>query len=200
LFSLATVMLAASAAVSELRDALDTIWKVPIDENLSPLRVILNGLKDRIFCLVLVAAAGAYLVVSLIANRWIFAAGRFLYSGSTLPASLVQVTGWVVSFAIIAALFAFVFKVLPRVPVRWSDVAIGAIGTALLFSAGKFFLGLYLAKADFANTYGAAGSLVVVLVWVYYSAQVVYLGAEFTQAYAHLFGSRCAHETATSVH
>jgi len=90
----------------------------------------------------------------------------------------------VVSFVVITVLFAFVFKVLPHVPLKWGDVTVGAVLTSLLFTAGKSLLGLYLGRAGFIDTYGAASSLVILLVWVYYSAQVFYLGAEFTRAYA----------------
>ena len=96
-----------------------------------------------------------------------------------------------VSFVVITVLFAFIFKVLPRVPLRWSEVAIGAVATSILFTAGKVLLGVYLGKAGFTDIYAAAGSLVIVLVWVYYSAQVLFLGAEFTRAYACRFGSVC---------
>jgi len=103
--------------------------------------------------------------------------------------TFVQATDWLVSFVVITLLFALIFKVLPRVPLRWGDVTLGAIVTSLLFAAGKLLLGVYLGKAGFADTYGAASSLVIVLVWVYYSAQVLFLGAEFTRAYACRFGS-----------
>ena len=122
---------------------------------------------------------------------WIFAAGTYLNSGVEPPEVLVQITDWVVSFVVLTVLFAFIFKVLPSVPLHWGDVTIGAVATSLLFAAGKFLLGVYLGKAGFTDTYGAAGSLVIVLVWVYYSAQVLFLGAEFTRAYACRFGSMC---------
>lgn len=189
---LVTVFLAASAVVSELRDAMDTIWKVPPDKRHGTGRGFFQPVKERIVSFVLVLASGLFLVASLIVNTWIFAAGKFLNSGSSLPGSVVQVTDWILSFLVITALFAFIFKVLPRVPLRWGDVAVGAVGTALLFVVGKILLGVYLGKAGFANTYGAAGSLVIVLVWVYYSAQVLFLGAEFTRAYTHRFGSMFA--------
>jgi len=98
----------------------------------------------------------------------------------------------VVSFVVITVLFAFIFKVLPAVSLEWGDVIISAFLTSFLFTAGKSLLGMYLGKADFADSYGAAGSLVILLVWVYYSAQVLFFGAEFTRAYACRFGSICA--------
>lgn len=131
--------------------------------------------------------SGLFLLVSLILNAWIFAVGKFLDASS--PSSIIQLTDWVVSFVVITALFALIFKELPRAPVQWNDVAIGAVGTSVLFVTGKLLLGVYLGKAGFASTYGEAASLIVVLVWVYYSAQICYLGAEFTRAYACRCGS-----------
>jgi membrane protein len=189
---LVTVFFAASAVVSELRDAMNTIWKVPEDATSGTVRSIFNLVRERLLSFALVLASGLFLVVSLIVNAWTFEAGRYLNSGTAPPEALVQTTDWVVSFVVITILFAFIFKVLPRVPVRWGDVALGAIITSLLFAVGKFLLGAYLGKAGFSNTYGAAGSLVLVLVWVYYSAQVLFLGAEFTRAYACRFGSMSA--------
>ena len=191
---LATVFFAASAVVSELRDAMNTIWRVPEDTTSTTVRSIFNLVKDRLLSFALVLASGLFLVASLIVNAWIFAAGKYLNSGAAPPEALVQTTDWVVSFVVITVLFAFIFKVLPRVPLHWGDVTIGAVATSLLFTAGKVLLGVYLGKAGFTDTYGAAGSLVIVLVWVYYSAQVLFLGAEFTRAYACRFGSMCAPE------
>ncbi len=186
LFGLATVFFAASAVVSELRDAMNTIWKVQ-DTSYSAARSIFNLVKDRLLSFALVLALGTFLVASLIVNTWIFAAGTYLDSGAA-PV-LVQAADWVISFAVITAVFAFIFKGLPPVPLRWGDVTLGAVMTSLLFAVGKILLGVYLSRTNFMNTYGAAGSLVLVLVWVYYSAQVLYLGAEFTRAYACRFGS-----------
>jgi membrane protein len=186
---LATVFFASSAVVSELRDAMNTIWRVPEDTTSSTVRSIFNLVKDRLVSFALVLASGLLLVVSLLVNAWTFAAGKYIDSGAAPAKTLVETTDWVASFVVITILFAFLFKVLPHVPLYWSDVALGAVVTALLFTAGKVLLGVYLGKADFTNTYGAAGSLVIVLVWVYYSAQVLYLGAEFTRAYTCRFGS-----------
>lgn len=189
---LVTVFFAASAVVSELRDAMNSIWKVPEDTSSSTARSIFNLVKDRVLSFALVLASGLFLVASLIVNAWIFAAGRFLNSGTAPPRTLVQITDWAVTFVVLTVLFAFIFKVLPSVPLQWSDVVIGAVATSLLFAAGKLLLGAYLGKAAFTDTYGATGSLIVVLVWVYYSAQVLFLGAEFTRAYACRLGSMCA--------
>lgn len=189
---LVTVFFAASAVVSELRDAMNTIWRVPEDTASSAVRSIFNLVRDRLLSFALVLASGLFLVVSLIVNAWIFAAGKFLDSGTAPPRALIQITDWVVTFVVLTVLFAFIFKVLPGVALHWSDVAIGAVATSLLFAAGKLLLGVYLGNAGFTDTYGAAGSLIVVLVWVYYSAQVLFLGAEFTRAYTCRFGSMSA--------
>jgi membrane protein len=188
-FALVTVFFAASAVVSELRDAMNTIWRVPEDTTSSAVRSIFNVVKDRLLSFVLVLACGLFLAVSLIVNAWIFAAGKYLNSGTAPPEALVQATDWVVSFVVVTVLFAFIFKVLPAVPLHWNDVAMGAVVTSILFVAGKLLLGVYLGKAGFTDTYGATGSLIIILVWVYYSAQVLFLGAEFTRAYACRFGS-----------
>ena len=192
---LLTVFFAASAVVSELRDAMNTIWRVPEDTGSSTVRSIFNLVTERLVSFALVLASGLFLVASLIVNAWIFAASTYLNSGNAPPRVLVQATDSVVSFVVVTALFAFIFKVLPQAPLRWGDVILGAVVTSLLFAAGKSLLGLYLGKAGFTDTYGAAGSLVVVLVWVYYSAQVLFLGAEFTRAYACRLGSMRASAT-----
>lgn len=189
---LLTVFFAASGVVSELTDAMNTIWKVPETAASSAAHSIFNAVEERLISLGLVLASGLFLVASVIVNTGIYSAGRYLNSGTAPPQALVQIVDWVVSLAIITLLFALIFKILPRMPLRWGDVTLGAVLTSLLFTAGKFVLGLYLAKADFTDTYGAAGSLVIVLVWVYYSAQVLYLGAEFTRAYTLRCGSMSA--------
>ena len=103
---------------------------------------------------------------------------------------LIEGLTFLVSFGIITLLFAMIFKVLPDVKIAWRDVWVGAVVTALLFTIGKFLIGLYLAKSSVASTYGAAGSLVVLLLWIYYSSQILFLGAEFTQVYATRYGSQ----------
>jgi membrane protein len=112
------------------------------------------------------------------------AAGKYLNAVATSPAALIQTADWVISFVVTTVLFAVIFKVLPNVSLKWSEVAIGAVLTSLLFTGGKSLLGVYLGRVSFTDTYGAASSLVILLVWVYYSAQVFFLGAEFTRAYA----------------
>ena len=189
LLGLVTLFLGATAVVNELRDSLNTIWRVPDDSSCSTGRTIFNLVKDRFLSFALVLGVGLLLLASLILNVWISGAAKFLRTVAIPPQALVRTADWVVSFLVIAALVAFIFKVLPQVLLKWADVTVGAVLTSLLFTAGKFLLGVYLAKASFTDTYGAAGSLVVLLVWIYYSAQVLYLGAEFTRVYARRFGS-----------
>ena len=151
-------------------------------------------MKERFLAFGMMLAAGVVLLLSLIVNTWATAAGASLSWLLTPPPRLIQTVDWVISFTLVTALFAFIFKVLPAVQLGWSDVAAGAALTSLLFTAGKLLLGVYLGKAGFADIYGPAGSLVVLLVWVYYSAQVVFFGAEFTRAYTLRCGSMAAAE------
>jgi membrane protein len=186
---LATLFFGGTAAVTELRDALNTIWQVPDDMHASHARNLFNVVKERLQAFALVLLAGVVLLVSVIIHAWISAAVTYLRLAGTVPPVLIHTFDWLVSFALITLLFAAIFKVLPAVRLEWRDVAAGSLLTSILFTAGKFFLGVYLTEGGFAENYGAAGSLVVLLVWVYYSAQVVFLGAEFTRAYALRFGS-----------
>jgi membrane protein len=189
---LATLFFGGTAMVSELRDALNTIWRVPEDTVSSRTRSFFNLVKERLLSFAFVLGMGVFLLLSLIVNTWVSAAGTYLRWLVAPPLRIIQTVDWVISFVLITALFAFIFKMLPAVRLEWSDVAAGALLTSLLFVAGKLLLGIYLGKAGFADVYGPAGSLVVLLVWVYYSAQVVFFGAEFTRAYALRCGSMLA--------
>jgi len=187
---LVTLFFGATAAVNELRDALHTIWRIPADPRCSRAQGLLNLVMERLISLALVLGAGLFVVASLIVTALTSSLSRYLHLAPSH--AVVGTVAWLISFAIITVLFAFIFKFLPGVSLEWGDVAIGAILTSLLFTAGKAVLGVYLVKAGFAGSYGAAGSLVILLVWVYYSAQVFFLGAEFTKAYACRFGSMFA--------
>jgi hypothetical protein len=146
--------------------------------------------KRRFLSMTMVLGIAFVLLVSLVLSAGLSAIGSLL--GDVLPGGTIvwQVVNFVVSFGIITALFAAIYKVLPDVTVAWSDVWIGAAVTALLFAVGKLLIGLYLGYASVGSTFGAAGSLLVFLVWVYYSAQILFFGAEFTQVYARRYGSR----------
>jgi membrane protein len=182
---LVVLLLGASGVFGELQAALNTVWEVQA----KPGRGIWGLIKDRFFSFTMVLGVGFLLLVSLLLSAGLSAVGRFL--SELLPGgeALWQVLNFVISLAVVTGLFALIFKIVPDVKIEWRNVWIGAAMTALLFTLGKFLLGLYLGKASFASMYGAAGSLVVLVVWVYYSAQILFLGAEFTQVYAKHNGS-----------
>jgi membrane protein len=185
--SVAVLLVGATSVLAELQSALDRIWKVPVTpEN----RGAWNFIQVRLWAFGMVLGLGFLLLTSLVISAAIAALGEWWagwFGGWLL---LVQVINFVVSFAIITGAFAMIYKFLPRVTVAWQDVWTGAAVTALMFNVGKFLIGLYLGRSGVATGFGAAGSLVVLLIWVYYSAQIFLLGAEFTRLYAHQRGSR----------
>ena len=183
MLGLLTLFLGATAAFAELRDALNIVWEVPIQEGHWP-RNVFRMLKDRVLAFVMVLGVGLLLLVSLIVNVWLAIAGEFFSGLLPMTESVLQALTSVVSFVLIAGLFAMIYKFLPDVELGWREVVAGATLTSLLFSVGKLVIGLYLGKTGLASAYGAAGSLVALLVWVYYSAQVFLLGAEFTRVFA----------------
>lgn len=178
------LLFGASGVFGELQAALNTIWEVKP----RPGRGIKGLLKDRFLSFTMVVGVGFLLLVSLVIGAAITAVGSRL--GFDEAAILWQAVLFVVSFAVSTLLFALIFKVVPDVRIAWRDVLPGAIATAALFTIGRYLIGLYLGRASVASSYGAAGSLVAVLVWVYYSAQILFLGAELTQAYAARKGVR----------
>jgi membrane protein len=186
IIGIVTLIWSASGLFSQLQDALDTIWEVQPD----PTAGWMAFIKRRFFSMTMVLGVGFLLLVSLVLSTAITAIGTFL--GNTLPGGAViwQAVNFVISFGIITLLFAAIFKVLPDATIDWSDVWFGAAATALLFTIGKLLIGLYLGYASVGSTFGAAGSLLVFLVWVYYSAQILLFGAELTQVYARKYGSR----------
>jgi len=186
IIGLATLVWSASSLFGQLQESLNTIWEVAPDPNAG----IVATLKRRFLSMTMVLGVGFVLMVSLVVTAGVSAVGAFF--GDLLPggAFLWQIVNFVLSFAIITLLFAAIYKVLPDVTVDWSDVWIGSAVTALLFTVGKLLIGLYLGHASIGSTFGAAGSLLVFLVWVYYSAQILFFGAEFTQVYARRYGSR----------
>jgi len=179
------LLFGASGVFGELEAALDTIWEVAPRSG----RGLMGMIRDRLFSFAMVMGVAFLLLVSLLVSAALAAVGGFL-SGA-LPGGEVawQVLNFVISFAVVAGLFALTFKTVPHARVAWRDVWVGAAVTALLFSLGKLLIGLYLGKASVSSAYGAAGSLVVLVIWVYYSASILLFGAEFTQVYASRFGS-----------
>ena len=178
LIGIGALIFAAVGVVVQLKDALNTVWEVE-DTKVSG---IWNFIRTYILSIAAVIAVGFLLLVSLLLTAVISAMGK--YFSHIAPEALMQPIGFISSFLIIALLFAMMFKWLPDADVSWRDVWIGAILTAFLFEAGKFLIGLYIGKQGLESTFGAAASIVVVLIWVYFSAQIVLMGAEFTRASA----------------
>lgn len=187
IISIVTLIIGATAVFVELQDSLNMIWKIKP----KPGRGIIRGLiMDRLISFAMVVGVGFLLLVSLVVSAVLATVNDFISENLfSVPVTLLDMANIGVSLAVIFLMFAMIFKVLPDVDIAWSDVWVGALVTALLFVAGKYLIGLYLGSSSLSSTYGAAASLVVLLLWVYYSAQIVFLGAEFTQVYANRFGS-----------
>lgn len=180
------LVIGASGVFVQLQDALNTIWRVQP----KPGRGVWGMVRERILSFSVILGTGFLLLVSLVISATLAALGKFL-SADALPGGTIlwQLINLGVSLAIITLLFAMIFKLLPDVKLAWRDVWIGALATALLFTLGKFVLGIYLGQSSVASAYGAAGALVVLLLWVYYSSLILLFGAEFTKVFAESFGS-----------
>jgi len=185
IIGIVTLIFGASGVFGQLKDALNTIWDVKPREGGG----ILTLVKDRFLSFAMVLGVGFLLLVSLVIDTAITAIGT--YAGSHLPGGEVlwHVAELIFSFCVITVLMAMIFRLLPDLKIEWRDVWLGAAITSLLFVLGKFALGIYFAKSAVGSSFGAAGSLVIVLLWVYYSAQILLFGAEFTQVYARAHGS-----------
>jgi membrane protein len=179
------LLFGASGVFGELQDSLNTIWEVAP----KPGRGVLGVVKDRFLSFTMVLGVAFLLLVSLVISAGLSALGHWLSAAVGDVEWLWQGVNFLGSLAMISLLFALLFKVVPDVKVRWRDVWTGAVVTAVLFSIGKFLIGLYVGKAGVASPFGAAGSLVVFVVWVYYSAHILFVGAEFTQVYARAGGA-----------
>jgi membrane protein len=180
-----TLLVGASGVFGQLQTSLNTIWEVKAKSD----RGWLGQVKDRFFSFTMVLGVAFLLLVSLVLSSMLSSFGNLL--ADTLPggATLWQAINFTLSFAIITLLFALIFKVIPDVTIQWRDVWLGAAVTALLFTLGKQLLGLYLGKAAVGSSYGAAGSLIALVVWVYYATQILFMGAEFTQVHARHRGA-----------
>jgi membrane protein len=180
----ATLIFGASSVAAELKSSLNIIWDRPANAE-----TIVGMVKERSKALGVVLGCGFLMIVSLVATSAIAAAGSYVAGMLPLPEMIMTGLTFILSLLVLTGAFAVLFKYLPDVQIEWHDVLIGAGFTAVLFGIGKFLIGYYLGKASFGSTYGAAGSLIIVLVWVYYSAQIFFFGAEFTQVYAGEVGS-----------
>jgi membrane protein len=176
----------ATTVFAELQTDLDRIWKAPAAKKPEGLW---GMIRSRVLSLGLVVSIGFVMLVSLVLSAALAALGKWWGGAFDNFEWLLHILNFVVSLAVITVMFALMYKILPRVKIGWHDVWIGSVATALLFTIGKFLVGLYLGKSSVVSSFGAAGSLAVLLVWVYYSAQIFLLGAEFTWVYAHRYGS-----------
>jgi membrane protein len=184
--ALGTLAAGATAVFIELQDALNSVWEVKPKEGGG----IRNFIKNRLLSFAMVLAVGFVLLVSLVLNA--FLAGIGASPNLPHPQSTVVwgILNFLVSLGVITLLFAMIYKILPDIEISWSDVWVGAFVTALLFNLGKFLIGYYLGRGSLASIYGAAGSFIILLLWVYYSAQVLFLGAQFTRVYADWHSGR----------
>ncbi len=182
-----TAVLGATVVFMELQSALNAIWEVKHEDGSGFLRLI----YARVISFFLVVGAGLLLVVSLVLSAIISGLEQFLSQFISSYPSFLKTPNLVISFGILPVLLAMIYRLLPDARVLWRDVWLGAVVAALLFAIGKYAFGLYLGTTSLLSVYGAAGSFVIILVWVYYSAQVVLLGAELTRVYAERYGSRC---------
>jgi membrane protein len=181
----AVLLFGASTVFAELKDALNIIWGVIV----RPGRPFLTMVRDRFFSFSIVLAIGFLLLISLVISILLAALGMYMSGRLQLPSAIWQAWDFLISFMVVSCLFAMIFKLLPNVLIGWRDVWLGSVSTAFLFTVGKFVIGYYLAASSIASSFGAAGSVVIVLVWIYYSACILFFGAEITKVYARKFGS-----------
>jgi membrane protein len=187
LFGALLLFIGATSVFAELQDAFDRIWRAPARAGTAGLW---NVVRVRIVSFGMILGIGFLLMVSLVFSAGMAALSAQwdpLFAGWTTVARTLDVT---ISILLASAVFAMIYKAMPRVRIDWKDVWIGAAVTSLLFIAGKYLIGTYIGRSSISSGFGAAASLVVVLLWVYYSAQIFLFGAEFTRAYSHKFGSR----------
>lgn len=185
--SVVLLLVGATTVFAELQTDLDRIWKVPPQRG-----GVWSLVRARIVSFGMILVLAFLLLVSLVVSAALAAFGKWYGTWFDGWAILLETLNFIFSFVITTGLFALIYKVLPRVEIAWHDVWIGAAVTSLLFAIGKLLIGLYIGTSGIASGFGAAGSFVVLLVWVYYSTQIFLLGAEFTRAYSHTRGSRHA--------
>lgn len=179
------LVVGATSAFSELKDSLDEIWDVPPPKDAS----WWDTVRTRLLSFGLILTLGLLLMTSLVVSAALTLVEKYL---GGIWQSTTMVLGWVASgfgFLVIATMFGAIYKLLPRIKLSWHDVTIGALGTAIMFTLGKFAIGLYIGNSGTSDSFGAAGSMIALLLWVYYSAQIFFLGAEFARQYAIQLGS-----------
>ena len=196
ILSIATLIVGASSVVVELHSALNLIWGIPDSDAGSWLASILSFVKLRFYSSLVVIAAGCLLLVSLIASIFITTIGQFFRPLLPTPEWVLHAAAFAGSFIVLTLLFGAIYKLIPDVHLRWGDVFMGAWVTSLLFTIGKQLLAIYLGHVGFQSIYGAAWTVVIVLVWIYYSAELFFLGAEFTKVYTRNYGSHSSGQPA----
>lgn len=194
--SIIMLFIGATTVFAELQDDLDRIWRVPALPNKNG---ILSLLHSRLLSFGLVLGIGFLLLVSLVVSAAIAALGTWWDGFFDGWDTILRVLNFSIAFTITTVLFAMIYKFMPRAKIAWRDVWVGAAVTALLFGGGKYLIGLYIVKAGVVSGFGAAGSLVVILMWVYFAAQIFLLGAEFTWVYSHEYGSKAVRPEQKSV-
>ncbi len=184
---IATLLLlfGATSVFAELKDSLDEIWNVPKPKDAS----WWDTVRTRLLSFGLILVLAFLLMVSLVVSAALAVVEHYFTGMWKEAAVLLSWVAWLFSFLVIATLFAVIYKMLPRIKLSWRDVVIGALGTAAMFTIGKFLIGLYIGNSGVASSFGAAGSMIALLLWVYYSAQIFFLGAEFARQYALSLGS-----------
>ena len=176
LFGTVTLLFGASSVLTELRDALNTIWRVPVDRSRTHLGTVWRLGKERVYSFLMILCLGVLLLASLVLNTWIGAIETSFGLRRLASGYLVHLGTFMISYLIIAFVFAAIYRFIPKVRLNWREVAVGGTVTSLLFIIGKQMIAVYMARTNLGSAYGAAGSLLVVLAWVYYSAQVSSLG------------------------
>jgi membrane protein len=185
-----TLLFGALGVFGELQNSLNTIWEVKP----KPAKSFVDGVKrfviNRLLSFTMVLGIGFLLLASLVISAALSALGEYIGTRWPFADFWLELMNFLISFVVITFLFAMIFKFLPEINIPWKDVWLGAAVTSALFSLGKFLIGFYLGRSEVGNTFGAAGSLAILLIWIYYSAQILFFGAEFTQVYANKYGSR----------
>jgi membrane protein len=184
--SIILILAGASSAFAMLRQALNIMWQAKPKTT----SYLWEVLRERVLSFIMITVIGFLFFLSMLVSAGLAGAGNFIGRMVSVPVIFFQILDVTVTLIFATLLFACIFKILPDVKIDWADVWIGSALTAVLFTLGKFLLGLYLGLSGISSAYGAAGSLVAILVWIYYSAQILFLGAEFTQVYAHRYGKK----------
>lgn len=180
-----TLILGATTVFGEIQESINIIWQVKPKPKVGWIKLV----KDRLLSGSMIVTIGFLLLVSLILNGALLALSDYLkHFLPAITVTLLNVANAIISFLVIAVLFGIIFKVLPDAKIGWRDVRSGALFTAVLFMIGRLVIGIYIEKSGTSSTYGAAGSLIVILLWIYYTAAILYFGAEFTRAYADFYG------------